>query len=337
MAAIGYRCLGIDRMKRFGKSLFSSVLLLAFCGPVMAGPVQLSSTCRNGDANWVLAIHGGVLMRAGQRRVEKRVSAVEEILIRGQAAIEGGARSVEVVAAVITEMEDHGIFNAGSGAIVNRAGEQELDASIMDGASQMAGAVASLRRIKNPILGAKYVMEHTRNVLFVGPAADQLLEQAGLELTMFHEHGESLPRHAGTPFNDAPHGTVGAVAMDLCGNLAAGTSTGGFGTKIPGRVGDSPIIGAGTYANETVAVSASGHGEYFIRYAVAYDIYARMAYGGRDLKAAATSAISELEANGGKGGVIAIDNAGRIATAYSTTGMVRGVVGAAHDLEVASY
>ncbi|MGO1120351.1 isoaspartyl peptidase/L-asparaginase family protein [Rhodovibrionaceae bacterium A322] len=305
--------------------------------PSVVSAADLPKSCQAGEEKWLLAAHGGVLMRPGHWKAEQRQAALKEILQRWQSAIQEGATAVDIVAGVIAEMEDHGIFNAGSGAIVNRAGEQELDASIMDGASQKAGAVASLRTIRNPILGAKYVMEQTRNVLFVGPAADRLLAQAGLELAQLPPPNKSQLRQTAGQSHRAPVGTVGAIARDRCGNLAAGTSTGGFDTKIPGRVGDSPIIGAGTYANDRLAVSASGHGEYFIRYAVAYDVFARMNYGDQNLSTAADAAIEQLASKGGRGGIIALDNAGQFTSAYSTAGMVRGVVGADRKLEVEGY
>jgi len=332
-----------------GKQIVGAVLwLLAAASPVGAGEGSLDSRrqvgdlageqpCHSGQAEWVLAMHGGVLTRPWHPKAEARKAAMAPILQRGGMAIEGGASALEVVAAVIVEMEDQGIFNAGSGAILNQAGEREMDASIMEGTTQMSGAVASIRKIKNPILGAKHVMEETDNVLFVGPAADSLLAAAGLELAELPTGGSDTRRAALGPPEETPLGTVGAVALDRCGDLAAGTSTGGFDSKIPGRVGDSPLVGAGTWASLTVAVSASGHGEYFIRYAAAHDIHARMAYGGRSLADAAGAVVSELFEKGGIGGVIALDRQGRVAMPHSTPGMLRGVVGANQALEVKAY
>lgn len=305
-----------------------------------AGSVSLSSSCKSADTKHVIMMHGGSLSRPiSSRRIEKakkREKSISSILKKGEEALEKGATALEVVAYVVSMMEDSGVLNAGSGARPNKDGEKEMDASIMEGKTQKAGAIASVREIKNPILGARYVMEKTENVLFVGPSADRLLKDAGLEEASLADGREFANDNTGMD-NDDPVGTVGAVVLDKCGNLAAGTSTGGFGTKIPGRVGDSPIIGAGTYANDTVAISATGHGEYFIRYVVAHDIYARMIYGGKSVKDAASAVISELESKGGKGGVIALDKDGNYAMPYSYPAMVRGIAGAGIDLEVRSY
>lgn len=305
-----------------------------------AANVSLSSSCKSADTKHVIMLHGGSLSRPKNsgtvKFAKKREKAIISILKKGEKALDKGATALEVVAYVVSEMEDSGAFNAGRGAKPNTAGERELDASIMEGKTQKAGAVASIRKINNPILGARYILEETENVLFVGPSADRLLKDAGLELASLADGREFANDNTGMDNGD-PVGTVGAVVLDRCGNLAAGTSTGGFKSKIPGRVGDSPIIGAGTYANATVAISATGHGEYFIRYSVAHDIYARMAYGGKSLEDAASAVISELDSKGGKGGVIAIDKDGNYSMPYSYPAMVRGIAGAGIDLEVRSY
>ena len=305
-----------------------------------AATVSLSSSCKSAGAKYVIMMQGGSLSRpksSGTVEYAKKLEKpIRSILKKGEEALDKGATALEVVAYVVSEMEDSGVLNAGRGAKPNTAGEKELDASIMDGKTQKAGAVASVRNIKNPILGALYIMEETENVLFVGPSADRLLNDAGLETASLADGREFANDNVGMD-NSEPVGTVGAVVLDKCGNLAAGTSTGGFKTKTPGRVGDSPISGAGTYANETVAISATGHGEYFIRYSVAHDIYARMAYGGKSLEDAASAVISELESKGGKGGVIAIDKDGNYSMPYSYPAMIRGIAGAGIDLDVRSY
>ena len=305
-----------------------------------AANVTLSSSCKSADIKHLIILHGGSLSRPKNSGTVKFAKLLERpitiILKKGDEALDKGATALEVVAYVVSEMEDSGAFNAGRGAIRNTAGERELDASIMEGKTQKAGAVASVRKIRNPILGARYIMEKTENVLFVGPSADRLLRNAGLEAASLADGRKFAKDNTGMD-NGGPIGTVGAVVLDRCGNLAAGTSTGGFQRKIPGRVGDSPIIGAGTYANETVAISATGHGEYFIRYSVAHDIYARMAYGGKNLEDAASAVILELESKGGRGGVIAIDKDGNYSMPYSYPAMVRGISGAGIDLEVRSY
>ncbi|WP_282609779.1 isoaspartyl peptidase/L-asparaginase family protein [Pelagibius sp. Alg239-R121] len=355
-------------MKLSAIGLFICPLLLTSCGGVAA---ETNLRCASGKTDFVLLAHGGSLSRPFHSKADRRMESLKVILQSGQEAIAGGASAIDTVTLVVSQMEDSGIFNAGRGAIPNQAGKLELDASIMDGPSQKAGAVASVHGIKNPILGARFVMEQTKNVLFVGPSAERLLKDAGLEQAEL-QHPEKGERRGDTATgvtatgvpasvetappetdtaeivsaaivsaaidpNTAPYGTVGAVALDRCGHLAAATSTGGFGSKRPGRVGDSPIIGAGTYANETVAVSATGHGEYFIRYAVAHDIYARMSYGGQSLETAAAEALSDLAEKGGKGGVIALDAQGNYSMPFSAAGMVRGAVGARIALDVRSY
>lgn len=324
-------------MKHLGKLLVLAGLLVIVSPSAEAANVSLSASCASAATKHVLLMHGGSLSRPNISIAGKRKKALARILKKGEAALAKGATAVEVVAYVVSEMEDDGVFNAGSGARPNKAGEKELDASIMEGKTQKAGAVASVRKIKNPILGARYVMEETKNVLFVGPSADRLLKEAGLDTVALRDGVDRVLSELATIHVHEPFGTVGAAVLDKCGNLAAGTSTGGFKTKIPGRVGDSPIIGAGTYANETVAVSATGHGEYFIRYAVAHDIYARMVYGGKNLEDAASATISELKSKGGKGGVIAVDKDGNVAMPYSMRGMVRGIAGAGYDLDVRAY
>lgn len=298
-------------------------------------------SCAAGQTDYVLLAHGGSLSRRPHPNANRRREALKTILQEGQAAIAKGASALDSATLVVALMEDSGLFNAGRGAIRNQAGERELDASIMDGPSQKAGAVASIKGIRNPVHAARFVMEQTENVLFVGPSAERLLRDAGLEQASLDEDdsGHETPDLANRVADGTAgfFGTVGAVALDRCGHLAAATSTGGFGSKVPGRVGDSPIIGAGTYANETVAVSATGHGEFFIRYAVAHDIYARIRYGGQKLPSAAADALSQLESKGGKGGVIALGHDGSYALPFTAAGMTRGVVGAGIELDVRSY
>lgn len=291
----------------------------------VAAEVALSAACASGNTPHVVVMHGGALSGQLMKFANKRLDALEAILKKGEAAAGRGATAVEVVVFVIAEMENNGKFNAGRGSGPNQAGEKEMDASIMDGDTQKAGAVASVRKVKNPILAAWHVMEKTENVLFVGPAADKLLLGMGLEEASLQT---DIPtsRLAAVQY-EKPFGTVGAAVLDKCGHLAAGTSTGGIGSKIPGRVGDSPIIGAGTYANKTVAVSATGHGEFFIRYAVAYDIYARMAYGGQSLNAATEAAITNLTGLDAMAGLIAVDKDGNVSMPFNSQGMVRGVAG----------
>jgi beta-aspartyl-peptidase (threonine type) len=230
---------------------------------------------------------------------------------------------VAAVAAAISALEDSPLFNAGRGGIPNRAGFVELDASIMEGRHLNAGAVAAVRVIKNPIAAARAAMEHSPHLMFVDRGAVAFARQQKLDIV---DPGYFLVPTKKT--SKGKSGTVGAVALDRCGDLAAGTSTGGYNTKIPGRVGDSPIIGAGTYAdNKTCAVSATGHGEYFIRFAAAHDVSALVAYRGWTIKKAAAHVIhNKLKPAGGLGGFIVIDRKGNMAWPYSSKGMIRGYI-----------
>ncbi len=424
--------------------------------PAQAADVE-TGVC-SASETFVLAVHGGAVW--GDFKHNKKTAFLEGVLEEGRRLLEGGASSLAVVHAAIVAMEDSGAFNAGKGANANSAGDIELDASIMDGATQDAGAVAAVRRVKNPIEAARLVMAQSRHVMMVGPDADRFAADKGAapaERSYFLKSGanyEDVPlptdirvtppaddvppelaafsgewrglwdgvltgilvveritvsgadvvqahgihedwglddgvwvRHSGdfvdgalrleyddpqatltfrlmpdgalqasyrdslgqksrgtlTRWKDGAAagsgGTVGAVALDRCGNLAAGTSTGGFGSKTPGRVGDSPIIGAGTYAkNATAAISATGHGEYFIRFVVGHDISALMEYGGLSLQEAANKVVlDKLVREGGKGGVIAVDRDGNVAMPFNTDGMVRGVVGNDRAPEIRVY
>lgn len=284
----------------------------------------------------VLAIHGGAgtVSRArmtAQREREYR-AALTEALIAGYAVLGGGGTSLNAVVAAVIVLEDSPLFNAGRGAVFNAAGRHELDAAVMDGATGRAGAVAAVRRVKNPVLAARAVMERTAHVLLIGSAADRYARAAGLALVApgyFSTPARAVAlaqarAHAAATAADR-HGTVGAVALDSFGNLAAATSTGGYTNKLPGRVGDSPLVGAGTYAeNATCAVSATGTGEHFIRAVAAHDVAARMRYRGATLAQAASGALDRVAALGGDGGLIAVDRAGNIAMPFVSEGMYRG-------------
>jgi beta-aspartyl-peptidase (threonine type) len=224
-------------------------------------------------------------------------------------------------------MEDDPLFNAGRGSVYNAAGKHELDASIMEGAGLHAGAVAAVSRIRNPVLAARAVMEHSRHVLLVGRSAEVFAKEHGVALTSsvyFHTAERlsalkrGLKRH---------HGTVGAVALDRDGNLAAATSTGGYTGKLAGRIGDSPIIGAGTYADNTsCAVSCTGWGEAFIRVALAHEVSARMRHLDEPLAKAARAALGNVARVGGDGGLVAIDRHGNIAMPFNADGMLRACI-----------
>ena len=272
------------------------------------------------------------------RREREYRAGLAAALERGYAVLDGGGSSMDAVTTAVVALEDSPLFNAGRGATLNAAGEHELDASVMDGASGKAGAVAGVRRVRNPVLAARAVMDGTAHVLLAGAAADRCARSAGLALVP--------PRYFTTPVRVRAlrrarkraltsaadrHGTVGAVALDRFGNLAAATSTGGYTNKMAGRIGDSPIIGAGTYAdNATCAVSATGLGEYFIRAVVAYDVAARMRYLRETLEVAARHALARVVALGGDGGLIAVDHTGKVAMPFVTEGMYRGVARGGH-------
>jgi beta-aspartyl-peptidase (threonine type) len=230
-------------------------------------------------------------------------------------------------------MEDSPLFNAGKGAVLTEKGEAELDASIMDGATLMAGAVAGVKHVKNPIMLARLIMEKSPHVMMIGEGAEEFGKENGIEMVdpgyfitkeRWEQYQKMLKRQEEKKKAEK-HGTVGAVALDKNGNLAAGTSTGGMMMKKFGRVGDSPIIGAGTYANNnTCAVSSTGYGEYFIRLGVAKDISAMMEYKNYSLKKAADEVLAKVGKLGGDGGVIAIDKDGNTAMPFNTDGMYRG-------------
>jgi beta-aspartyl-peptidase (threonine type) len=290
-----------------------------------------------------LVIHGGAgtILRP-EMSAEKEKEFTDKLLASldsGFAILEGGGKSLDAVIAAIKVMEDSPLFNAGKGAVFTHDGRNEMDASIMDGSDLMAGAVAGVTTIKNPILAAHAVMTKSKHVLMVGKGAEQFAEEEGLEIvspSYFFDsaryqqllRSKNPGKETGTLSRDRKFGTVGCVALDQHGNLAAGTSTGGMTNKKFGRVGDSPIIGAGTYANNvTCAVSGTGWGEYFIRLNVAHDVSALMEYGGLSLDQAADSVImKKLPGMGGEGGLIALDRQGHVAMTFCTEGMYRGYI-----------
>jgi beta-aspartyl-peptidase (threonine type) len=298
-------------------------------------------TCR-------LVIHGGAgTINRGQMSPELERQYGEkllEALDTGYAILRRNGTSLDAVEHVIRILEDSPLFNAGKGAVFTHEGTNELDASIMDGKTLKAGSVAAVRHIKNPISLARLVMEQSPHVMLTGDGAEAFANAHGVELVQpeyfftqkrwdqlqqaKREEDSSARRSRVSDTTDRKHGTVGCVALDRMGNLAAGTSTGGTTNKRFGRVGDSPIIGAGTYANNaTCAVSATGTGEYFIRSVVAHDISALMEYRGMTLARAADMVVMEkLPKMGGDGGIIAIDNKGNIAMPFNTTGMYRAYI-----------
>jgi len=286
-----------------------------------------------------LAIHGGagslprVEMSADREKLYR--AGLAEALAAGYAALESGGNSIDAVTRAVVVLEDNPLFNAGRGAVFTLDGHNELDASIMDGTALKAGAVCGVHHIRNPIELARAVMEHSEYVLLSGSGAEEFALTRGFKFvprTYFYTAArwrqlESV--RSGdpqvSPLTISHLGTVGAVALDARGRLAAATSTGGMTGKRYRRIGDSPIIGAGTYADDRAcAVSATGNGEVFIRAAVAHDICARVRFGGRSLAQAVREVVlDELPALGGEGGVIAIDSQGQIAMEFNSEGMFR--------------
>jgi len=232
--------------------------------------------------------------------------------------------SLDAVCAAVVELEDNALFNAGRGACYNTDEKHELDAAVMDGATRRAGAVAAVSRIRNPVLAARAVMERSRHVLLVGRGAERFAHEHGVRMappSYFATRSRLLRRRVA-----GHHGTVGAVALDGDGRLAAATSTGGYTGKLPGRVGDSPLIGAGTYADELCAVSGTGLGEAFIRTVLAHDVSARMRYRRKKLATASAGALAGIAALGADGGLIAVDRRGNIAMPFNSEGMYRGAI-----------
>ncbi|MDA3944192.1 MAG: isoaspartyl peptidase/L-asparaginase [Bacteroidetes bacterium] len=302
---------------------------------------------------YALVIHGGAgVIKAEYMTAEMDSSyrvSLAEALDAGKNILENGGTSLDAVSVVISILEDNPLFNAGRGAVFNEQGFIEHDASIMLGSDRNAGAVGAVRNIKNPILAARLVMEESKHVFLVREGAEQFAALKGLQIVdpswfMVNKQRKKYEQTKSTqPEREFPlgekHGTVGAVALDNFGNLAAGTSTGGMHFKQPGRLGDTPVIGAGTYAdNESCAVSATGHGEFFIRYAVAHDLVARMKYGGQSLEEAAEQVVmQELVNSDAGGGIIAIDKVGNICMKFNTPGMFRASVKAGEEPYIGLY
>lgn len=315
-------------------------------------------------AKAAIAIHGGAgaITRAAMSAEKEQAyrQALYDIVTHGQSMLAQGASALDTVTEAVRRLEECPLFNAGKGAVFTRQGTHELDACIMDGRTLQAGAVAGVSRIRNPVLAARALLENSPHVLLAGEGAEafalaQGLEQVEPEFFSTPERWEQLQRalgsdtalldhdgaaQGGDPLDpDRKFGTVGAVALDNAGNLAAGTSTGGMTNKQVGRIGDSPLPGAGCYAsNDSVAVSCTGTGEVFIRTLAAYDVAAQMRYGGRTLQQASVNVIhdSVLEL-GGSGGLIAVDREGNVALPFNSEGMYRAYARTDEAAEVAIY
>jgi beta-aspartyl-peptidase (threonine type) len=288
------------------------------------------------DAHKAFAVvaHGGVL----SERVDDngRLAAMKSALNDARAALANGAASLDVVETIIRRFEDSGIFNAGRGAIANAKGQVETDASIMNGDGMSAGAVASMTGIRNPIHAARLVMEKSPHVLFVGDRGEATVKTLGAETVT----PDYFMRNKKPSVPGPEHGTVGAVALDRCGHIAAGTSTGGYEGKWSGRVGDSPIIGASTYAEDGVGgFSTTGHGEYFIRFSIPKDVAARMRYADETMDAAIKENLQDRLAafKDADGAVIGIDAKGHVAMQWNRVGLFRGYATDAEAPVVAQY
>lgn len=302
----------------------------------------------------VLVIHGGAGVIRSELSPEAQQAVrtdLEAALAAGYAVLKEGGTSLDAVGKAIVILEDSPRFNAGKGAVFTHDGRNELDAAIMDGATLRAGAIAGVHRIKNPILLARAVMEKSPHVFMVGDGAEAFAQSVGIELVdpsyfrteqRWQQLQEVLRKEAAGQQSSlgrmVHYGTVGAVALDAAGHLAAATSTGGMTNKRYGRVGDSPIIGAGTYANAQCAVSGTGWGEYYIRTVAAHDICARVAYAKQPLAKAADEVVMKLIPQlGGDGGAIALDAKGNIAMPFNTDGMYRGWVDKSGKVHVAIF
>lgn len=345
-------------MKLYHSFLAFSVLL-SVLSPVS---YAVQKTYVKPKENFTLVIHGGagtLLKKDMTPKKEKEYKSVlNQALIKGYGVLKNKGTSLDAVVAAIKVMEDSPLFNAGKGAVFTHEETNELDASIMDGKTLKAGAVAGVKTVKNPITAARIVMDKSPHVMMTGKGADEYAKSQGAEIvdpSYFYtehrfkalkqiqesekielDHSSKTNKKSNIDSNDKKNaysydkkfGTVGAVALDIYGNVAAGTSTGGMTNKRFGRVGDSPIIGAGTYANNnTCAVSATGHGEFFIRSVVSHDISALMEYKGYSVdKAAKEVVMKKLVKLGGEGGVIALDNKGNISMTFNSEGMYRGYI-----------
>ncbi|MDO9257713.1 MAG: isoaspartyl peptidase/L-asparaginase [Bacteroidales bacterium] len=304
------------------------------------------------SGKYTLVIHGGAgnitpanLPAAKAAEFEAKLT---EVLKHGDSILKAGGTSLDAVESCVRMMENSPLFNAGKGAVFNADGKNELDAAIMDGKTGLAGAVAGVKTIRNPITAARAVMEKSNHVMLSGIGAETFAAEQGLEIVSpeyfftqlrWDAYMKAKANSDSLDALDKKHGTVGCVAVDQLGNLAAATSTGGMTYKKYGRIGDTPVIGAGTYAdNNTCAVSATGHGEFFIRNVVAYDIAAIMKYKGSTLTEAANEVVMiKLKTLGGIGGIIAVDKTGNIAMPFNTSGMFRGYIKSGGEIKVAMF
>ena len=338
-------------------SIFSVVTgtWLVLCG-VAAAESMTEIVASDESAEWVIAIHGGAGSASRADYTPEAEAAIRAdlraALEAGAAMLEQGATGTDAIVAALTILEDSPRFNAGRGAALDEHGQARHDASIMRGNDLAAGAIAGSSRIRNPIVGARAVMEQTQNVLLSGSGADWFAANSGLEMAeptdfitdrryqlLLDERARGEGPTAHIPSGDAVFGTVGAVVLDRAGNLSAGTTTGGRTNKRFGRIGDTPIIGAGTYASNTsCGVSATGHGEYFMRWTVARDICARVELAGESLEQAATTLLVDmLLPEGGTGGVVTMEPSGKTVFVATTANLRRGVMSSTTPARIAVY
>ncbi|WP_022826191.1 isoaspartyl peptidase/L-asparaginase family protein [Hymenobacter norwichensis] len=344
-------------------------LLAAGCNSPSSSPVAATETPATPPADqtkYVLVVHGGAgTILKSKMTPEKEAAyraALTKALQTGYDQLQAGKTSLDAVEAAIHILEDSPLFNAGKGAVFTHAGRNEMDAAIMDGKTLQAGAVAGVTVIRNPISAARAVMDKSEHVMMVGPGAEQFARQVGLTLvdpSYFYteerwkglqdairedstkarlDHDDRKAARLGGGQHDYKFGTVGCVALDKAGNLAAGTSTGGMTNKKFGRVGDAPLIGAGTYANNaTAGISCTGWGEFFIRSVVAHDISALMEYKDLSVDEATRTVLEKVAKLGGDGGLIALDRQGHASLPFNTAGMYRGTITGDGKIEVKIY
>lgn len=351
--------------------MFKNIQILGFaliCAMLFSCSQNDSTKTGSGESGekYVMVIHGGAgTILKSTMTPEKEAAykaALTKALETGYAAIKRGKTSLDAVEMTIHVLENSPLFNAGKGAVFTHDGKNEMDAAIMDGNTLKAGSVAGVTSVKNPISAARAVMEKSEHVMMAGAGADKFAKQAGLEVVdpsyfftqdrwdglqkaikedstkSVLDHGNKKTYKLGTQNKDYKFGTVGCVALDNKGNLAAGTSTGGMTNKKFGRIGDAPIIGAGTYANNaTAAISCTGWGEFYIRSVVAHDISALIEYKGLGVAEAAKLVLDKMAKLGGDGGLIALDSKGNIATPFNTEGMYRGTITANGKIDVQIY
>jgi beta-aspartyl-peptidase (threonine type) len=342
------------------------LLQLSILSLILITFIPFSSHSQQIPKKYVLVVHGGAgTILKKNMTAEKETAyraALTEAIKAGYNALKAKKTSLDAVEATIRILEDSPLFNAGKGAVFTNDGRNELDAAIMNGKTLAAGSVAGVTTVRNPISAARAVMEKSAHVMMVGAGAEKFAKEAGLEIVdpsyfKTEERWNSLQKilkddsikkiqnksgkkslKLGIENKDNKFGTVGAVALDSEGNLAAGTSTGGMTNKKFGRVGDAPIIGAGTYANNnTVAISATGWGEFFIRNVVAHDISALMEYKGLPVEEASSTVLNKVARMGGDGGLIALDHKGNMSMPFNTEGMFRGAITEDGRIEIFIY